>query len=84
LLFVEDLLDLGHLGQRDLVFLEMAENHVDLRDHVFATSDGVVVRLVEAVGGGVQELHKVLGREFGYNAVSILCGDEQLVVTHCC
>lgn len=81
-MFAEDVFDLGRLWERDLVFFDVPEDLVNLKDHVLAALDGVVVWFVEIVGGCIKELNKVFGGQFGDYAVGVFRWDEQLIVAH--
>jgi hypothetical protein len=74
----------GDLGQVDVEAADEPEDDVDLGDDLLAAVDGVVVGLVEVVGGGVEEFDEAVRGQLGDHLVGVLLRDVQLVVLHQC
>lgn len=78
----EDAFDVGDVGEVEGVAAHLAEGLVDLGDDFLAALDGVVVGLVEVVGGCVGELDEGVRRQLADHAVRHLLRDVHLVVLH--
>ncbi len=59
-MFLEHTFNEGDFGQVDVEAPDKFEDGVDLGNDLLAAADGVVVGLVEVVGGGVKEFDEAV------------------------
>jgi hypothetical protein len=71
-----------HFGQLDVELPHHPQDGVYLGDHLLATTDGVVVGLVEIASSCIEKLNEAVGGELRDHLVGVLLGDVQLVVLH--
>lgn len=73
---------MGRFREWNLVFFDVLEDLVDLKDDILTSLDGVVVWLVESIRCSIKEFHKVFRSQLGDHTVGIFRRDEEFIVAH--